>query len=213
MRLQDFKQCLSSFKPTGTFLLWGGETFLIDGIISRLRQLMFGTEESGQTNSVIMHAADCRASDVTAAASTQPFFGEQSLVVVHSISDFPKSDREVIKQYLSEQTPAAVLVLTDTTSHPYRMPMHPAIPKRKARLIDVSSPPPREFERWVGYLLSRNGKTISPGARESLRDNVGNNLTTLAMELVKLVCLAGDRKEITDAHAKALLGRSRSERE
>jgi DNA polymerase III delta subunit len=212
MRLQDFKQCLSSLKPTGTYLLWGNETFFMDAIISKLKQLMFGTEESGQTNSVIMHAADCRASDVTAAASTQPFFGEQSLVVVHSISDFPKGDREVIKQYLAEQTPAAVLALTDTTPHAYRMPRHPAIPQGKARLLDVSSPPPWEFEKWVGYLLSRDGKTISPGARESLRDNVGNNLTTLAMELEKLVCLVGDQKLIDESHTDALLGRSRSDK-
>jgi DNA polymerase-3 subunit delta len=71
----------------------------------------------------------------------------------------------------------------------------------------------REFERWVAYLLSREGKSISAGAVASLRDNVGNSITMLAMELEKLVCLAGDRGVITEKHTEALLGRSRSERE
>ncbi len=213
MRLQDFKRCLSSLEPGGTYLLWGNETFFIDAIISRVKDLMFGKGEGRATNCVVLYAADCRASDLTAAASTHPFFGEKSLVIARNISDFPKAELEVIKGYLSKQTPAAVLVLTDTTPHRYPMPSHPAVPKGKARCIDVSSPPPWEFDRWVDFLLSRDKKRISPGAKESLRDNVGNNLTTLAMETEKLICLSGDKKEISETHTKALLGRSRTERE
>lgn len=218
VRLQDFKRCLSSLKPSGTYLLWGNETFFIDAIISKLKDVMFGKGEGRVTNCVVLYAADCRASDVMAAASSQPFFGEKSLVIVHDISDFPKGELEVIKNYLSGKSnivrsPAAVLVLADTTRHGYPMPSHAAIPKGKARLIDVSSPPARELDRWVDFLLSKDRKRISPGAFESLRDNVGNNLTTLAMEIEKLVCLAGDQVEINETHTEALLGRSRSERE
>jgi DNA polymerase-3 subunit delta len=152
-----------------------------------------------------------------AAASTLPFFGHKSLIVVHGISDFSKGDTEVINAYLTKQTPAATFLLTDTTTHRYPIPSHPAIPKGKARVIDVSSPPPWdwewEFGKWVNFFLSREKKRISPGALESLRDNVGNNITTLAMEIEKLVCLAGNEKEINETHTKALLGRSRSETE
>jgi DNA polymerase-3 subunit delta len=213
MRLQDFKRCLSSLEPSGTYLLWGSEAFFIDAILSRLKDLLFGKSETRATNCVVLYAADCRASDVAAAASTHPFFGEKSLVVAHNISDFPKADLEVIKNYLSGQTPAAVLVLTDTTSPRYPIGSHPAVPKGKARLIDVSSPPPWEFDSWVHFLLSRDKKRISPAAMESLRDNVGSDVTTLAMEIEKLVCLAGEETEISEAHTNSLLGRSRSERE
>ncbi|NQT84262.1 DNA polymerase III subunit delta [bacterium] len=215
MRLQDFKKCLSSLKPTGTFLLWGNETLLIDAIISKLKDEMFGKREGRSTNCVVLYARDCRASDVAAAASTHPLFGDKSLVIVHNISDFAEAELGIIKEYLSGQTPAAVLVLTDTISprRRYPMPPHPAVPKGKARVIDVSSPPSWEFDRWVDFLLSKDEKRISPGAKESLRDNVGNNITTLAMEIEKLVCLSGDQKQINETHTKALLGRSKSETE
>ncbi|MFQ5800022.1 MAG: DNA polymerase III subunit delta, partial [Bacteroidota bacterium] len=213
MRLQDFKGCLSSLEPSGTYLLWGQETFFIDAIISRLKDLMFGKGEARTTNCIVLYAGDCRASDVAEAASTHPFFGKKSLVLVHNISGFPKADLEVVNKYLSEQTPAAVLVLTDTTSPRYPMPRHPAIPKGKARVIEVSSPPAWEFEKWVYFLLSKEKKRISPGALESLRDSIGNNIIALAMEIEKLVCLAGDQVEINEAHTKALLGRSRSDTE
>jgi len=213
MRLQDFKELLSSLKPHGTYLLWGNETFLADAIISRLKDLTFGKGEDAAANYIVLYAADCRASEAVAAASTEPLFGKKSLVVVRNVSDFPQTDLEVIKGYLSRQTPAAVLVLTDTTSHRYPMPPHQAIPKGKARIIDVSSPPPSEFEKWAAFLLSKDKKRISPAALESLRDNVGNNITSLAMEIEKLVCLAGDQGEIDETHTEALLGRTRSERE
>ncbi len=211
MKLQDFKRCLSTLTPSGTYLLWGDETFLIDAIIARLKDLMFGTGEGRTTNCVVLYAADCRASDVAAAASTHPFFGEKSLVVVHNIQDFPRGDFDVIKEYLSEQTPAAVLVLTGTPPPRYPKPPPPAIPKGKARVIEVSSPPDWEFEKWVTSLLSRNKKRISPGAMENLRDNVGSNVTTLAMEIEKLICLAGDAEQISESHTEALLGRSRTQ--
>jgi DNA polymerase-3 subunit delta len=213
MRLQDFKTCLSSLEPSGTYLLWGNEAYFVDAIISRLKELLFAERENGNANCIVLYAADCRASEVAAAASTHPFFGEKSLVVVHNVSDFPKADKEVINGYLSAQTPASVLVLTDTTPHPYRATSHPVLPKGKGRLVDVSSPPEWEFDRWVSFFLSKDRKRISPGALESLRDNVGNDITTLAMEIEKLVCLAGDQREINETHTEALLGRSRSERE
>jgi DNA polymerase III delta subunit len=210
MRLQDFKRCLSTLSPSGTYLLWGAETFLIDAIITHLKDLMFGSGEDRATNCVVLYAADCQASDVTAAASTHPFLGEKSLVVVHNIQDFPKPDLDVIKKYLSVQTPAAVLVLTDTTSPHYPMRPHPDIPKGKARAIEVSSPGEWEFEKWVAFLLSKDKKRISPGAVENLRDNVGSNVTNLAMEVEKLICLAGDTEQINESHTEALLGRSRT---
>lgn len=168
MRLQDFKKCFSSLEPNGTFLLWGTETFFINRIISRLKELLFGQGDREDTGCVTLYAADCRASDVAAAASTQSFFGAKSLVIVHNIADFSKAGRDVLKQYLSQQTPAAVLVLTDTTSHGFPMPSHPAIPKGKARSIDVSSPPRagiREMDRlppfqgWKVHLRRRHGES------------------------------------------------------
>jgi len=213
MRLQDFRTCLSSLEPRGTYLLWGNETFLIDVIVSKLKDLLFGKGESRTTNCIVLYAADCRASEAVAAASTLPFFGQKSLVVVHNISEFDKSDLEVIHDYLSKQTPAAVFVLTDTTPPRYPMPPHPAIPKGKARVIEVSSPPDWDFEKWVDFLVAREKKRISPEARESLHENIGNNISNLAMEIEKLVCMAGDQPEITESHTEALLGRSKTESE
>jgi DNA polymerase-3 subunit delta len=213
MRLQDFRSCLGSLEPSGTYLLWGNETFFIDRIIARLKKLMFGTDEAGRTNCVVLYAGDRQAADAVAAASTHPFFGEKSLVIVRNIQDFPKPDQAVLKDYLSHQTPAAVLVLTDTTQRPYRATSHPAVPKDKARLIDVNSPPDWEFEKWVRALLTRDKKRITPGAMESLRENVGNNITNLASEIEKLICLTGDEPEINETHTAALLGRGRSETE
>jgi DNA polymerase-3 subunit delta len=213
MRFQDFRTCLSSLEPTGTYLLWGNEAFLIDAILSKLIDLLFGKTEARRTNCVVLYAADCRASEAVAAASTLPFFGQKSLVVVHDISEFQKSDIEVIHDYLLKQTPAAVFVLTDTTRPPYPMPQHPAIPKGKARVVEVSSPPDWDFDKWVDFLLSREKKRISRDALESLRENVGNDITNLAMEIEKLVCMAGDQPEITESHTEALLGRSRAETE
>jgi DNA polymerase-3 subunit delta len=214
MKLQDFRSCLTALQPGGTYLLWGNEAFLIDKIIARLKKLIFGTDEAAATtNCVILYARDCPAAEAVAVASTHPFFGKKSLVVVHNIQEFPKPDESVLKDYLSHQTPAAVLVLTDTTQRPYRATSHPAVPKDKARLIDVNSPPDWEFEKWVRALLSKDKKGITPGAMESLRENVGNNITNLAMEIEKLVCLAGDQPEINETHTEALLGRSRTETE
>jgi DNA polymerase-3 subunit delta len=213
MRFQDYKACLSSLQPSGTYLLWGNETFLIDTILSKLKDLLFGDAETRGTNTTVLYAADCRASEAVAAASTLPFLGQESLVVVHNISDFPKSDLDVIHKYLSGQVPAALFVLTDTSPHSYRVRTHPAIPKDKARLIDVSSPPPWEFKAWANFFLSREKKRISSGALEALEDNVGSNITTLAMEIEKLICLAGDRPAIDETHTEALLGRTKTESE
>ncbi len=213
MRLQDFKACLSSLEPSGTYLLWGNETFFIDAIISKLKDVLFGGGEARSTNCVVLYAADCQASEAIAAASTPPFFGQKSLVIVHAISDFSKADLETVNGYLSRQSPVAVLVLTDTTSPRYPMPPHPAIPKGKARVIEVSSPPNWDFDRWVQFLLSKQKKKITPGASESLRESIGNNITNLAMEIEKLICLVGDEQEINETHTSLLLGRSRGESE
>jgi len=213
MRLQDFRSCLSSLEPSGTYLLWGNETFFIDKIILRLKSLMFGADDTRTTNCVVLYAGDCQPAEAVAAASTHPFFGEKSLVVVHNIQNFPKAEQAVLKDYLSGQTPAAVLVLTDTSPRSYRATSHPAIPRDKARLIDVNSPPDWEFDKWVRAILSRDKKRITPAAVESLRENVGSNITNLAIEIEKLVCLVGDAAEINETHTEALLGRSKTETE
>ncbi len=213
MRFQDFLACIKSLEPSGTYLLWGNETFLIEKIIAGLRKLVFGTDEAGRTHSIVLYASDCQAAEAVAAASTHPFFGEKSLVILHNIQDFPKPDETVLKDYLSQQTPAAVLVLTDTTQRPYRATSHPAVPKDKARLIDVNSPPDWDFEKWVKRFIEKGKKRITSGAMASLRENVGTNVTNLASEIEKLICLAGDEPEINERHTEALLGRSKTETE
>lgn len=216
MKPDLFKSRLKKLRPEGIYLLWGEETFLSDIAISFLKELVLGTGESSGADYVVLHANDCRASDVIAAASSKSFFGTKSLVLVRGIQDFAKAEREVLREYLKTQSPVSVLVLTDSTNKYYKATSHPIVLLDKCTLIDCSPPWENEFADWARKLASgeKGGyKTISDEAIESLRENVGLSITNLAMEIEKLSYLAEDEPQINERHIEALLGRSRVETE
>ena len=216
MKPREFKSRLNKLRPEGTFLIWGEETLLSDAAISRLKELVLGTGESSGANCVVLHASDCGASDVIAAASSQSFFGTKSLVLVRGIQDFAKEEREVLKKYLKTQSPVNVLVLTDTTNKHYKATSHPIVPLDKCTLIEVPPPWDNEFDDWAKELArskKRGEKGITRRAIERLRENVGLSITNLAMDIEKLSYLAGDEPEINERHIEVLLGRSRVETE
>ncbi len=209
MKLEEFRRILSEMSLRPVLLLVGPEPYLKTRVIDALKKR--GASEHGE--GFVCHtfyAGSHGARAVLSECRSGEFFVTAKLVVLHDVDRYRKDDLDALAEYVRSPDPVASLVMVGQ-SVDGRTAFAKAVGKVKGARVDLKQMYENEMGPWVEALAKQRGKRVSRGARESLVELCGTNLTALAAEVEKLDLFVGERERIEDADVAAVVGRSRTE--
>jgi DNA polymerase III subunit delta len=164
------------------YLLLGSDRPKVTRALARLRA-RFGAEAAETL------AADTTSGeDAVAALNALGLFGEGRLVVVHGVEGWKKPDAEAVRAYLAAPAPGAVLALV-AGEPPRDSTLADALAK-KGEVLRFDVPKPKDPSVWVRSEFERLGAQANDDAARRLVEVVGDDVSTLALEVEKIALWA-----------------------
>jgi DNA polymerase-3 subunit delta len=183
----------AELKPV--YLLSGSDRPKIEQALRRLRSRV------GESAVEALSAAEASGGDAVAACNAPGLFTiEARVVVVHDVERWKAADVKAVAVYLADPAPATVLALVGVG-----LKKDSALSKACAKtgellLFDV---PKSKLPAWVAQRFRALGVTADRDACRLLAETVGDNVTELETEIVKLATWAGT-ETIDSAAVEAL---------
>jgi DNA polymerase III subunit delta len=164
------------------YLLLGSDRPKVTRALARLRA-RFGSE------AVETLAADTTSGeDAVAALNSLGLFGAGRLVVVHGVEGWKKADAEAVRAYLAAPAPGAVLAFV-AGEPPRDSTLADALAKT-GEVLRYDVPKPKDPSIWVRTEFERLGAQPNDDAASRLVEVVGDDVSTLALEVEKIALWA-----------------------
>jgi len=189
-------------KRDSIYVIAGKDRYLAREACRKLQDQLLGKE-----NDLGLATYDGKTVELAAVLDelrTLPFLAPSRVVVVDQADKFISENRKVLETYFDRPSTTGVLVLICLT---WRTNTRLAKMLGKiGKLITADPMKGRKLINWLVRQASSTGKTISPGAAQSLTELVGNDTGRLAAELEKLALYGGSKKSIDNSDIEQLCG-------
>ncbi len=189
--VNDIKQ--GNIKPLYFFM--GEEPYYIDKLTDFIEENVLSEEEKG-FNQMVLYGKDVSIDEVVSNAKRYPMMADRQVVIVKEAQELSRTI-EKLESYAENPQPTTVLVF----AYKYK-----TLDKRKkvTKLIDkhgVIFESKKLYENqvadWVKRVLSGKGYGIEPKAAAMLVEFLGNDLSRISNELVKLAIILPQGSTIT----------------
>lgn len=189
MTAAELQRLLRDRRFPPLLLLYGEESYLIDGVLRQLRDRVVAPE-ARDFNLEIFSARDCRAATVLDAARTFPVFSSHRLVIVRDLQQWSAAELDACLTYLTDPAPETVLVLCAEKIDGRRK----FFQEFKKRGAQVEFKPLREHQlpAFVTDLAREAGFSFTEEALALFCRRVGCNLYEVDGELAKLRNFLGE---------------------
>lgn len=198
-----------SSAPAAIYAIFGPEAFLKRQALSRITDQVLGQADRALSLSEYEGPA-AELAPVMDDLRTLPFLAERRLVIIREADPFITRFRTELEDYADRPSATGVLVLECKS-----LPSNTRIYKKIAALGGIVPCEAVKRNAIGGWLMSRSreayGTQLEAPAAALLTDLVGSDLGLLDGELWKLSLYVGERKRITPADVKALVGQQREE--
>lgn len=214
--LSDLENALSRGRVASVYAFLGGETFLKERALTKLRKAMF-PEGEDPFNYEKAYADESSTIRLLDQARTLPFLGGRRLVVlkhVEALEKGPPNELQALENYVKNPAACTVLVLEFGAEFD---PKHKDNQNRKTLKLALSLPEHHLFQRLTDENLVRflekyaveQQYRIDRASLELLADRLDGDLTAIAHELEKLH-LAADTGPIRRADIERAASRHHS---
>ncbi len=180
-----------NFKPL--YFLYGEEPWFAN----QLQEVFLAnvlSEHERAFNQDIVYGTDTETQAVMALCASYPMMAERRAIVVREF-DSMKNNRLFASYAASPNPQASVLLICqgkpNASAHPYRALRDHAVWAEFKTLYSNQLP------GWVQKYVQASGRTIDAQAAGMLADLVGNNLSSAATEVEKLITFVGGRQALT----------------
>lgn len=190
----DILRQITREEPKPLYVLSGPETFLIEEIVTALREAVLGAEAS-DWNEDRLRADDVDAQTAVLRADTPPMGSAQRLVTVRAVEKWREKDYTALLRYIERPNPTTVLVLIGSTVDGRTKWVKAA--KKAGVVAKIETLRERELPPVVARIAKKQGKLLGTEAAQVLMMRCGEDLQTLASEIEKLALFVGDGDEIT----------------
>jgi DNA polymerase-3 subunit delta len=204
----SFLQGVAKAKPRPIYVLQGDEHFLKRRVLTALKTLVLGPEES-EFGLSSREGDRSEWAEVHDELETLPFLSPRRLVVIERADSFVTRERPRLEKYFAEPAKMGVLVL-EVQSWPATTRLAKLLPE--AATIACKAPSAQKLPEWcAGWCAAQHGKPLSAPAARMLVDLVGADMGLLDQEMAKLAIYAGGNSRIDTADVDQLVGQSRAE--
>lgn len=193
---------LGKFSPI--YLLHGDEPFFIDAICDQLEESILPESERGFNQSVL-YGKELKMNDLVSMARRYPMMSKYQVIIVKEAKDLKDWDK--FESYANHPVDSTILVFCHKGG---KMDMRSKAAKAIAKHEVLLTEKLKEFQirTWISDKVKAEGRSMDITAIELIMDYVGDDLSTLNNELVKLF-ISVKEDFIKASHVEANVGQSR----
>jgi len=195
----------------GVYFLYGGEKYLVDEAISRLKTII---EKGGDlTLNLERFTAPRDVSDILNACFTPPFLSQKRLVIVEEIERLAPSDRDRLVDYVENPMHHTVLIMVQTGLNKSKKPN---IDKRtklfkkcdKLGYVYEYKIEQKNIKYWIKDEFLKRNKVPTDQVVQLLGQIGANDLRRLSSEIEKISLYADGTKKIDMDHIREVISLS-----
>lgn len=191
----DIKQ--QTFKQI--YLLYGEERYLRRQYTDRLHKAM--CNEDDQMNTHFYEGKGLPVDEIIDLAETLPFLAERRVIFISNSGLF-KSGGEKMAEYLTAPNETTFFVFTESEVDK-RSKLFKTV-QSKGYVSEFSVQDENTLKRWVGGIISREGKKITENTVQFFLTKTGTDMENIQMELEKLICYCMNKDIITAEDVEAI---------
>lgn len=208
--IDEFKQIYQDLKNKvyyPVYLFHGEESFFIDKLVETIEDTVLNEMEK-EFNLDVLYGKDVSAQQVINTAKRYPMAANHHVVIVKEAQSMQKLNE--LTSYVNNPLESTLLVLVHK---------HKTIDGRKSLgktirengvLFQSKKLYDNQVPNWINTYLYNRNYSITPKASLMITEYVGNDLSTIANEIDKImITLENDTKEITDKHIEQNIGISK----
>lgn len=206
--LSDLKK--NKYAPV--YFLQGEEPYFIDLISDFIESNALNESEKG-FNQVVMYGKDAEINKILTNARRYPMMADRQVVIVKEAQEIPDINKEegiaLLESYLKNPLPSTILVF----AHKYktldgRKSLAKTV-KEKAVLLTTKKIYDSAIPDWISSYVKNKGFDIDIKATQMLTDFIGNNLSSLANEINKILINFKEKTTIDAAMVQKFVGISK----
>jgi DNA polymerase-3 subunit delta len=200
--LQQWKN--KQFRPV--YWLEGEEPYFIDVLLDYAENKLL-TPAEAEFNLSIFYGKDADVSDIINACRRYPMLAERQVVILREAQMM--RDAEALLPYIEKPQPSTVLVVAYKDKKLDGRKQLAKVIAKSAELLSTKKLYENQLPAWVEQMVEAQGLSIEPRAQEMLVNHIGNDLSRLYNETVKLAVNLGGRKKITADDIEEFIGVSK----
>lgn len=212
---QDFKKEMTSKEPSGLYLIYGEEKYLVRKYTEALVRKTVG--KKGEEFDYFRMNADTPLEQIFDAADQLPVMAEKKCVCVtdYEINALPEGDYQQLEKFCSDVATTTVLIFSMPTYSPDakkktagkgsagRFGKFVSFAEKHGTALELNKLGEIAIERQLTAWCEKNGCKLTPINASKIISRVGTDLTALKNETDKL-CGYADGKEITEEMIRLL---------
>jgi DNA polymerase III subunit delta len=213
----DVRKAIASGSVAPVYVILGGDEAAKIGLAGEFLELV--EVDLRAFNVDRLYGGEATAAAVVDAARTLPMMVQRRVVLVlhaerllnpKKESDASSRDLEMLEAYVKAPVDTCCLVLVAESVDKRR-----GLTKllmSKAAVVECTGPADAvEAAKWIRDRVAQDGMTIEPKAARLVADRVGPDIGRLRSDVERLTLYAGDRKVITEADVREVVGAATSQ--
>lgn len=200
--LQEWKA--KKFRPI--YWLEGEEPYYIDALLQYAENNLLSPAEA-EFNLTVFYGKDAEIPAIINACRRYPMFAERQVVILREAQMM--RDVEGLLPYVEKPQPSTVFVVAYKDKKLDGRKQMSKLVAKTGELFSSKKLYDNQLPGWVEQMVKEQGLTISPRAQQLLVDHIGNDLSRLYNETVKLAVNLGKRKNITEDDIEEFIGVSK----
>ena len=203
-----FYKDLENKKLNPLYFIFGDEPYLVNQCVDRFKYSVLD-ENSFDFNYNLFYAGDTEIHHIKDVVETLPAFSSHRLVIVKGVDQFKDSEWAEIENLFSNPVQSTVFVLFAEKVDKRKKAIKTLI--ENATAIEFKKPFDNQVPQWIQYLVQNAHLKISNEAIHKLHRFVGNNLTELDAQILKIKNYLGDEQRIEEQTIIDVVSNSREE--
>jgi DNA polymerase-3 subunit delta len=200
--IQEWK--VKKFRPI--YWLEGEEPYYIDHLMQYAENNLLSPAEA-EFNLTVFYGKDAEISNIINACRRYPMFAERQVVILREAQMM--RDVEGLMPYIENPQPSTVFVVGYKDKKLDGRKQMAKVIAKTGELFSTKKLYENQLPAWVEQMVKEQGLTINPRAQQLLVDHIGNDLSRLYNETVKLAVNLGKRKNITEDDIAEFIGVSK----
>lgn len=209
LKYDELQSQLKSSKINDYYYFYGDELYLQNISVQQIKDIVL-KDAIEEFNFDHFYAGEQEPSQVCDAIETLPMMSAKRLVIYQAGKSLNKKETDAFEALLAKNIDSCVVVFLcndwDGRKKFYK------ILQEKANVVKFFHPFPSEIPKWIDNIAKKNGLKFQPPAKDLLFEMVGNHLTELNSEILKIKQYLGDqRKDVLLEDVKAVVARLKEE--
>ncbi|MEP7197294.1 MAG: DNA polymerase III subunit delta [Saprospiraceae bacterium] len=204
-----FEELLAEFKTKKLrpiYFLTGDEDYMIDSLMREAETNVLNEEEK-DFNLQIFYGKETSSKQFVEACRQSPLIGTRKLILVKEAQDV--KDWELITSYLGNASNSSILIIAFKRKKPDGRANWVKVIKQKAVFFESKKLYDYQIPLFIKNLASQNSLSLSADAISLLAEYLGNNLSQIENELIKIKLISNPKEKITPEQVAQYVGISR----